>query len=463
MNPARIALALAVAVFLAATGLAEGLEPGATEPICEDVEASMGISTDMIDPPAEACGPMDIDGADPCLNGDDDCPRSYCCEAMAADDAAGIPVALRMGLNESYLLGGGDGYTSSNPGVASVDAAGLVVARQRGAAVITVTSGGGVVGLCTVTVVRPPKRVKLPRMTATSVGRSIALYPRVRGGACNAFIWTSSDPGVATVDANGVVTGIGVGCANITASTYNGKRAVCAVYVGDDKSAHPVLSIAHRGGCGYWPENTLEAFRNAASTGADGVEMDARSTLDGVQVIHHDPAFTLDGRCWVLSKLTFAQLRALRPDVPTLDEALEVLAGTGLIIHLELKDTADGAKCVEAVRNHGLADRTVYFSFFKPQLRQVYRADPGATLGLSLSSRAVFNARSLRKKARNLHVCFFVAHKSLLNQAVVDYWHSLGFRISAWTPNTPGEVRRLYDLGVDYILSDYPDYCVACR
>ena len=46
--------------------------------------------------------------------------------------------------------------------------------------------------------------------------------------------------------------------------------------------------IAHRGGRGTWRENTLEAFAGARSMGADGVELDARLTRDGLVVVHHD-------------------------------------------------------------------------------------------------------------------------------------------------------------------------------
>ncbi|MEQ9143083.1 MAG: glycerophosphodiester phosphodiesterase family protein [Parvibaculaceae bacterium] len=48
------------------------------------------------------------------------------------------------------------------------------------------------------------------------------------------------------------------------------------------------LRIAHRGGAGLWPENTIEAFRNAIKAGADGIELDVHLTRDKVLVVHHD-------------------------------------------------------------------------------------------------------------------------------------------------------------------------------
>jgi len=51
--------------------------------------------------------------------------------------------------------------------------------------------------------------------------------------------------------------------------------------------AKPKL-VAHRGGTGLWPENTLEAFVPAMDLGSDGIEIDVHLTRDGVPVVHHD-------------------------------------------------------------------------------------------------------------------------------------------------------------------------------
>lgn len=81
------------------------------------------------------------------------------------------------------------------------------------------------------------------------------------------------------------------------------------------------FQIAHRGGAGLWPENTLEAFERALKAGADGIELDVHLTRDRVLVVHHDerlnPAIArgLDGQ-WVeapaplIKNLTFVELQA---------------------------------------------------------------------------------------------------------------------------------------------------------
>ena len=90
------------------------------------------------------------------------------------------------------------------------------------------------------------------------------------------------------------------------------------------------LQIAHRGGAGLWPENTMEAFARAIEAGADGIELDVHLSADNVLIVYHDealkPAYTRDaeGRYLarptpLLKNLTFADLQ--RYDVGRLDPA----------------------------------------------------------------------------------------------------------------------------------------------
>ena len=70
--------------------------------------------------------------------------------------------------------------------------------------------------------------------------------------------------------------------------------------------------FAHRGFSSQYPENTMTAFRKALEAGADGIELDARLTLDGKIVVMHDPSVdrTTNGKGKVRD-LTFAEFLGL--------------------------------------------------------------------------------------------------------------------------------------------------------
>src|SRR6476646_2920170 len=126
------------------------------------------------------------------------------------------------------------------------------------------------------------------------------------------------------------------------------------------------LVLGHRGASAVAPENTVEAFTRARELGADGVELDVRRTADGVLVVHHDPAVRDVG---LIASLSLAELRAARPRLATLDDALD--ACRGLVVNAEVKclpwepdaDT-DGSvmgATIDAVRTH---DGMVVVSYF---------------------------------------------------------------------------------------------------
>ncbi|MGV8995724.1 MAG: glycerophosphodiester phosphodiesterase family protein [Parvibaculaceae bacterium] len=173
--------------------------------------------------------------------------------------------------------------------------------------------------------------------------------------------------------------------------------------------AKPKL-IAHRGGAGLWPENTLEAFVPAIDLGADGIEIDVHLTRDGVPVVHHDeslkPAIArgADGQ-WLtrptplIKELDYAQLRhydigrlkpgstygARYPDqkafdsavIPRLEDAYNVVrshAKPDFHFYVELKtaildltQSADPETLAETVvnltRQMGIGHRVTFVSF----------------------------------------------------------------------------------------------------
>jgi len=209
------------------------------------------------------------------------------------------------------------------------------------------------------------------------------------------------------------------------------------------------LLIAHRGGGGFGPENTLRALRGALDFGVEMVETDVRMTGDGVPVIHHGPFVGLR----LISRMTAAELKEAAPEVPTLREYLEEAAGR-VSLNLEIK------RCDPEV----LADLLGEFSFPNPPLissfdasflaafrRTAYRAP----LGL-LDQYEPAKDRLCRKALEcgaSVILPFFLA----VDRELVAEAHREGLRVIAWTVNATTTLRSLLQWGVDgAITDDYP-------
>ena len=167
---------------------------------------------------------------------------------------------ISMGKNEKLqlqpVLGAGEAalftFSSSKKGVVSVSKNGLLTAKKKGTAKITVKTHNGLKFRLTVKVVKAPAKVTLSKSKLSlQAGQSAALTATLPAKTASAIAWSSSNANIASVDAAGNVAALSPGKATITAATFNGKKATCTVTVtapptADDlaKRTPPALSNA---------------------------------------------------------------------------------------------------------------------------------------------------------------------------------------------------------------------------
>lgn len=125
-------------------------------------------------------------------------------------------------------------WLSSNPAVAKVSMNGTVTAVSSGRAVISAVTTAGQVLRCTVTVTSEIGKVTVSKsaMLLQAIGASQKLTAQVAGKKLSTLTWLSSNPDVAKVSADGVVTAAGDGETVIMAITPEGRADACYVAVG---------------------------------------------------------------------------------------------------------------------------------------------------------------------------------------------------------------------------------------
>jgi glycerophosphoryl diester phosphodiesterase len=224
------------------------------------------------------------------------------------------------------------------------------------------------------------------------------------------------------------------------------------------------LVLAHRGASAAEPENTLAAFDRARELGADGVELDVRRCSDGTLVVHHDPEAAGVG---LLSDVRFGDLRAARPDVPTLSEALAACAG--LVVNVEVKclpwePDADPAGIVlrEAVALARAHDGVVVVSSF--DLAAIDRARgqaPDLATGWLVHGQEIDAAAAIAAGHGHRHLHPDRASVLRDPQGAVAACREARIGCTVWTVDDPEEIVALARAGVDAVITNVPDVALA--
>lgn len=218
--------------------------------------------------------------------------------------------------------------------------------------------------------------------------------------------------------------------------------------------------FAHRGASGNHPENTLSAFRRALEIGVCGIEVDVQSCLDDYVIIHDawlDRTTNGTGRvCDTPLKAIKSLDAGLGQQVPTLDEFIH-FTNNQVMLNLELKNTFHLDKLVKQLLTAVEADwvrkeNLLISSFNHHQLQDVKQRLPWVKIGALTSSIPLDYAQF----ASDLNAYSIHVDKDFVNKAFVADAHQRGLAIYAYTVDKYDDVKRMYQLGVDGIFSNFP-------
>lgn len=213
------------------------------------------------------------------------------------------------------------------------------------------------------------------------------------------------------------------------------------------------LVIAHRGASSIALENSLAAFRLAAGQGADAVELDVHSTLDGELVVHHDPS--------VLG-LPIAQARARDlaavplangEPIPTLAQALQVLGKLKVFVEIKVLDPRWDDRFFAVLEGGPNPGGYAIHSFAFHVVRRLADKRPGLSCGV-LSE---VETRSPKQTLEDAKAETLWQERATLDEGLVKQVHELGATIIAWTIDAPADMQRLVRWGVDGICTNHPE------
>lgn len=261
----------------------------------------------------------------------------------------------------------------------------------------------------------------------------------------------------------------------------------------------------HRGTRGLMPENTIPSMTKAIENGANVIEVDVYTSKDGKVFISHDPfaniSHTLyndgreitpeDARKFIFHQMnyedirqfdvgskpysTFPQQQRVKTYMPLLGELIDSveaftksrnLPGTIYNIELKTSERFDSLnynaepkemvdKVMEVVKTKNIGNRFYIQSFdFRP-LTYTRKQYPQVTIGFLTSSRTMSLDDNLKKL--EFKPDLYSPEYHLVTKELVEACKKQGMKLVPWTVNTAAEMKTLIDLGVNGIITDYPN------
>jgi len=262
----------------------------------------------------------------------------------------------------------------------------------------------------------------------------------------------------------------------------------------------------HRGTRGLMPENTIISMQKAIESGANVIEVDVYTTKDGKVLVAHDPyvntkfTLTADGkeipakeaRKLIFHQMNYADIRPfdvgskpyaafpqqhkVKTYMPLLDELIDSVEAftkannlPPVIYNIELKTnprydslgynaTPDVMvdAVMEVVKRSNIGNRFYIQSFdFRP-LQYAHKQYPEVVIGFLTNDKTMSLEDNLKKLGFKPHL--YSPEYKLVTKEMVAACKKQGMKLVPWTVNTPEEMKKLIELGVNGIITDYPNY-----
>ena len=259
----------------------------------------------------------------------------------------------------------------------------------------------------------------------------------------------------------------------------------------------------HRGCRGLYPENTITAFIHAVKLGVNTLEMDMQISKDGKIVISHDAfmganictapngkpveagdeskykIYTLNYDeikkfdCGSRGNTKFPEQQKVATVKPLLSEVIDTVEKyikehnlPPVMYNIETKSTVAGddinhpkpavfAKMVyDLIKQKGVINKCIIQSFDPRTLQEMHKIDPTITTAL-----LVENLKGLKGNLKELgfNPTIYSPNYMLVNKKLIHACHRLHIKILPWTVNDEKKMVELKQMGVDGLISDYPD------
>ena len=225
-----------------------------------------------------------------------------------------------------------------------------------------------------------------------------------------------------------------------------------------------ILVVGHRGAMGHVLENTIESVQKAIELNVDGIEIDVFKSKTGELVVYHDPFLSrLSNSNAFIEQISLDSIKKIELIggyfIPTLKEIVDIIPEK-IFLNIELKgqDTAFETNkfIINYLNTYNFpVSKFIISSFRWDELKKIRSFNKDIPIAILVDS--LYKIDDAIKLAKQINAVALNPNKEFITKEIVNKIQSKNIKVYPYTINTPRNIRKMRSMGVDAIITDYPE------
>ena len=225
-----------------------------------------------------------------------------------------------------------------------------------------------------------------------------------------------------------------------------------------------ILVVGHRGAMGHVLENTIESVQKAIELNVDGIEIDVFKSKTGELVVYHDPFLSrLSNSNAFIEQISLDSIKKIELIggyfIPTLKEIVDIIPEK-IFLNIELKGQDTAFETNKIIINYlntynFPVSKFIISSFRWDELKKIRSFNKDIPIAILVDSLSKID--DAIKLAKQINAVALNPNKEFITKEIVNKIQSKNIKVYPYTINTPRNIRKMRSMGVDAIITDYPE------
>ena len=236
------------------------------------------------------------------------------------------------------------------------------------------------------------------------------------------------------------------------------------LFISSCVSNNDIIVVGHRGAMGHALENTIESVKKAIELNVDGIEIDVFKSKNGEIVVYHDPFLSrLSNSNAFIEQISLDSIKNVELNgglsIPTLKEVIDVVPEK-IFLNIELKGSNTALETneiiIEYLKEFNLPPSKFIISSFRWDELKKFR-DLNRYIPIAILVDSLYKIDNAIKLAKEINAIALNPNNKFITKKIVNKIQSNNIKVFPYTINSPKNIKRMKLMGVDAIITDYPE------